>query len=164
MLLYKRRDNWTLWKPYGRGDDAHMRIQTGKLVCLEYALFLTDGTLIDSTTESGVWTYVHGRTKMPPGLEQGVEGLGINDQVRLPLTPEEAFGPIDPAAFVDLPKASVPATALRVGFAGELPGPEGSLIPFQVHAIHADTVTLDLNHPLAGQHVIFEVTVRHIQD
>ena len=141
-----------------------MRIQTGKLVCIEYALFLADGTLIDSTKESGTWTYVHGRTKMQLGLMRGLEGLQIDDQVRLTLAPEEVFGPIDPAAFVDLPKTSVPATALRVGFGGELPGPEGSLIPFQVHAIHDDTVTLDLNHPLAGQHVIFEVTIRHIQD
>ena len=141
-----------------------MRIQTGKMVCLDYALFLADGTLIDSTAEGGVWTYVHGRTKMPPGLEKGLEGLGVDDHVRLTLAPEEAFGPIDPTAFLDLPRASVPATALQVGFSGELPGPEGSLIPFQVHTIHADTVTLDLNHPLAGQHVVFEVTIRHIQD
>jgi FKBP-type peptidyl-prolyl cis-trans isomerase 2 len=141
-----------------------MRIETGKLVCIDYTLFLADGTLIDSTQESGTWTYVHGQTKMPLGLMRGLEGLQIDDHVRLPLPPEEAFGPIDPAAFVDLPKTSVPASALQIGFAGELPGPQGSLIPFQVHAIHADTVTLDLNHPLAGQHVIFEVTVRHIQD
>ncbi|HEY7492524.1 MAG TPA: FKBP-type peptidyl-prolyl cis-trans isomerase [Candidatus Tectomicrobia bacterium] len=141
-----------------------MRIQAGKMVCLEYALFLADGTPIDSTTESGIWTYVHGHTKMPPGLAKGLEGLGVDDHVRLTLTPEEAFGPIDPAAFLDVPRASVPSSAQRVGFAGELPGPDGSLIPYQVHAIHADTVTFDLNHPLAGQHVVFEVTVVHIQD
>jgi FKBP-type peptidyl-prolyl cis-trans isomerase 2 len=141
-----------------------MRIQTGKMVCLEYALFLTDGTPIDSTTESGIWTYVHGHTKMPPGLAKGLEGLEADDHVRLTLSPEEAFGAIDPAAFLDVPRASVPPSAQRVGFAGELPGPDGSLIPYRVHAIHADTVTFNLNHPLAGQHVVFEVTVVHVQD
>jgi FKBP-type peptidyl-prolyl cis-trans isomerase 2 len=58
----------------------------------------------------------------------------------------------------------VPASALRVGYAGELPGPAGTLIPFKIQAIHEETVTLNLNHPLAGEPVIFEVWVRHIQD
>lgn len=141
-----------------------MRVQTGKTVCLDYALFLTDGTLIDSTQDSGTWTYVHGQTKMPPGLEKGLEGLGVDAHIRLTLAPEEAFGAIDATAFQDVPRERLPAAMLQVGLAGELPGSEGSLIAFRIHAIHADIVTLDLNHPLAGQNVIFEVTVRHIQD
>jgi FKBP-type peptidyl-prolyl cis-trans isomerase 2 len=140
-----------------------MYVQTGKTVCLDYALFLMDGTLIDSTQDSGTWTYVHGQTKMPPGLEKGLEGLGVGEHIRLALTPEEAFGAIDTTAFQDVPRERIPAAMLQVGLAGELPGPQGSLIAFRIHAIHADTVTLDLNHPLAGQEVIFEVTVRHIQ-
>jgi FKBP-type peptidyl-prolyl cis-trans isomerase SlyD len=140
-----------------------MRVEAGKIVCLEYVLSLTDGTVIDSTEGSGLWTYVHGETRIPPGLEHGVEGLGVGDHARLELAPEEAFGPIDPAAFQDLPRGSVPLSALRVGLTGELPGPGGSLIPYKIHAIHEETVTLDLNHPLAGQTVIFEVWVRHIQ-
>jgi peptidylprolyl isomerase len=140
-----------------------MRVQAGKTVCLEYVLSLVDGTVIDSTEGSGLWTYVHGETKMPPGLATGVEGLGVGDHVRLELSAAEAFGPIDPAAFQDVPRGLVPATALRIGLSGELPGPGGTLIPFKIHAIHDETVTLDLNHPLAGRDVIFEVWVRHIQ-
>jgi FKBP-type peptidyl-prolyl cis-trans isomerase SlyD len=140
-----------------------MRVETGKTVCLEYVLSLMDGTVVDSTEGSGLWTYVHGATRMPPGLASGVEGLGVGDHARLELSPEQAFGPIDPAAFQDVPRGLVPTTALQVGFAGELPGPDGTLIPFRIHAIQADTVTLDLNHPLAGQNVIFDVWVRHIQ-
>jgi FKBP-type peptidyl-prolyl cis-trans isomerase 2 len=139
-------------------------VAAGKMVCLDYILSLADGTVIDSTESSGLWTYVHGQTKMPPGLETGLEGLGVGDHARLELEAEDAFGPVDAAAFQEVPKALVPATALRVGFSGELPGPSGTLIPFQIHAIHEETVTIDLNHPLAGQRVIFEVWIRHIQD
>jgi FKBP-type peptidyl-prolyl cis-trans isomerase 2 len=141
-----------------------MRVEAGKMVCLEYVLSLVNGIVIDSTEGSGLWTYVHGETRMPPGLTKGIEGLGVGDHARLELSPEEAFGPIDPAAFQDVPRGSVPASALQVGYAGELPGPGGTLIPFRIHAIHQDTVTLNLNHPLAGERVIFEVWVRHIQD
>jgi FKBP-type peptidyl-prolyl cis-trans isomerase 2 len=127
-------------------------------------LSLADGTVIDSTESSGLWTYVHGQTKMPPGLEKGLEGLCVGDHARLELAPEEAFGAVDPAAFQEVPKTVVPTTALQVGFSGELPGPGGTLIPFQIRAIQEDTVTIDLNHPLAGERVIFEVWIRHIQD
>lgn len=140
-----------------------MRVEAGKTVCLEYVLSLVDGTVIDSTEGSGLWTYVHGETRMPPGLTSGVEGLEVGDHARLELAPEEAFGPVNPAAFQDIPKGLVPATALQVGLTGELPGPDGTLIPFKIHAVHEDTVTLDLNHPLAGRDVIFDIWVRHIQ-
>lgn len=141
-----------------------MRVQAGKMVCLDYVLSLADGTMVDSTEGSGLWTYVHGHTRMPPGLAKGLEGLGVGEHICLALSPEEAFGLIDPAAFQEMAKELIPPTVLHVGFKGELPGPAGSLIPFRIHAIHADTVILDLNHPLAGQDVIFDVTIRHIQD
>jgi FKBP-type peptidyl-prolyl cis-trans isomerase 2 len=141
-----------------------MRVEAGKVVCLEYQLSLVDGTVIDSTEGSGLWTYVHGETKMPPGLTRGIEGLEVGDHAHLELSPEEAFGRIDPTAFQDVPRGMVPASALRVGYTGELPGPGGTLIPFAIHAIHDQTVTLNLNHPLAGEQVVFDVWVRHIQD
>jgi FKBP-type peptidyl-prolyl cis-trans isomerase 2 len=95
---------------------------------------------------------------------RGLEGLGIGDHTRLELAPEEAFGPIDQGAFQEIAKEMVPSSALRIGFTGELPGPGTSLIPFRIHAIQTDTVTIDLNHPLAGKQVIFDVTIRHVQD
>ena len=141
-----------------------MRVEAGKMVCLEYVLSLVDGTVVDSTEGSGLWTYVHGETKMPSGLSRGVEGLEVGEHARLELSPEDAFGALDPAAFQDVPREGIPLSALQVGYTGELPGPGGTLIPFKIDAIHEESVTLDLNHPLAGESVIFEVWVRHIQD
>ena len=140
------------------------QIQLGDTVCLDYKLSLTDGTVIDSAEQSGTWTFVHGYTKMPPGLARGVEGLRVGDEVRLDLGPEDAFGDANPDAYHDVPKPDVSASVLRVGYAGEMPGPNGTIIPYRIHAIHEETVTLDLNHPLAGERVIFEVKVIHIQD
>jgi FKBP-type peptidyl-prolyl cis-trans isomerase 2 len=139
-------------------------IQAGKLVCLQYTLSLVDGTPVDSSSESGTWTYVHGHTRMPAGLVKGVEGLSAGDQVRLTLAPEDAFGPADPEAFQQLPKERFPASTLYVGYSGEVPGPGGSIITFRIHTIQDDTVTINLNHPLAGEHVVFDVTVVHVQD
>jgi len=141
-----------------------MHVQAGKIVCLDYTLSSPDGTTIDSSATSGGWTYVHGQTRMPPGLEKGLEGLTMGEQVRLELSPEEAFGAIDPAAFQEWPKAQIPASALYVGYMGEVAGPEGTTITFRIHAIQDDTITLNFNHPLAGERVVFDVTIVHIQD
>ena len=143
---------------------SDQRVRTGKTVCLDYTLRLADGTVVDSAQQSGTWTYVHGHTRMPPGLHQGVEGLGVGDAARLELAPAEAFGCIDPAAFQEVPKEQFPASARHLGFEGEFAGPDGSIIPYRIHAINDTTVTVDLNHPLAGEHVVFEVTVIHVQD
>ena len=139
-------------------------VQADKTVCLQYTLSLANGTLVDSSTASGTWTYVHGHTRMPTGLVKGVEGLKAGDHVRLELAPEDAFGCVDPAAFQQLPKERFPNSALYVGFSGEVAGPGGSIIAYRIHAIQDDTVTVDLNHPLAGEHVVFDVTVIHVQD
>ena len=143
---------------------GEQRVKTGKTVCLDYTLRLANGTLIDSAQQSGTWTYVHGHTRMPPGLHRGMEGLGVGDSVRLELEPADAFGCIDAAGFHELSKEQVPASARHLGFEGEMPGPNGSVIPYRIHTISDDTVTIDLNHPLAGEHVVFEVTVIHVQD
>ena len=140
------------------------RVQAGRTVCLDYTLRLSNGTLIDSAQQSGTWTYVHGHTRMPPGLRRGVEGLGVGDTVRLELDPADAFGCVDPAAFRELPREQFPASDRHLGFAGEMPAPDGSIIPYRIHAINDTTVTIDLNHPLAGEPVVFEVTVIHVQD
>jgi len=139
-------------------------IQAGKIVCLQYTLALADGTPVDSSTASGTWTYVHGETRMPAGLTRGIEGLKAGDRVLLELAPEEAFGRIDPEAFQQLPRDRFPDSALYVGYNSEVAGPGGSIIAFRIHAIQDDTVTIDLNHPLAGEHVVFDVTVIHVQD
>jgi len=139
-------------------------IQPGRMVCLQYTLSLANGTPVDSSTDSGTWTYVHGHTKMPTGLVKGVEGLQEGDHVSLELAPEDAFGLVDPEGFQQLPKARFPASTLYVGYSNEVAGPGGSVIAFRIHAIDDDTVTINLNHPLAGERVIFDVTVIHVQD
>ena len=125
-------------------------VQAGKIVCLQYTLSLADGTSVDSSTASGTWTYVHGETRMPAGLTKGLEGLKAGDHVRLELAPEEAFGRVDPEAFQQLPRERFPDSTLYIGYSGEVAGPGGSIIAFRIHAIQDDTVTVDLNHPLAG--------------
>jgi FKBP-type peptidyl-prolyl cis-trans isomerase SlyD len=139
-------------------------VADGKIVCLSYTLSLQDGTRVDSSDDSGTWTYVHGQTKMPVGLVQGLEGRKEGEHIRLELPPEAAFGAIDPTAFHQLPKEHFPTSALYVGYSTEVAGPEGSVIAFRIHAIHDETVTINLNHPLAGEQVVFDVTVVHVQD
>ena len=85
---------------------------------------------------------------------------------RLTLTvkPEDAYGPVDPAAFREVPKEAVPADALKVGTMLLAQGPGGQGVPVRVHEIKEKTVVMDFNHPLAGKTLSFDVKITEIKD
>jgi FKBP-type peptidyl-prolyl cis-trans isomerase SlyD len=74
------------------------------------------------------------------------------------VAPENGFGPIDPQAIAEVPKESLPSDALMVGKALIAKGAQGER-PVRVKEVREKTVVLDLNHPLAGQTLHFDVQV-----
>jgi FKBP-type peptidyl-prolyl cis-trans isomerase SlyD len=74
------------------------------------------------------------------------------------VAPEDGFGPIDPQAIAEVPKESIPSDALMVGTALIAKGPQGER-PVRVKEVREKTVVLDLDHPLAGKTLYFDVQV-----
>jgi FKBP-type peptidyl-prolyl cis-trans isomerase SlyD len=133
-------------------------IQSGSTVELEYTLTDGTGAIISSNRGQAPLRYVHGRHEIPPGLEQALIGLKTGDRKAVTVAPENGFGPIDPQAIAEVPKESLPSDALRVGKALIAKGPQGER-PVRVKEVREKTVVLDLNHPLAGQTLHFDVQV-----
>jgi FKBP-type peptidyl-prolyl cis-trans isomerase SlyD len=77
--------------------------------------------------------------------------------------PEDAYGPINKGAFQEVPKEKLPANALKVGAVLAAKSPEGMVIPVRVHEIKEKTVVMDMNHPMAGKTLIFDVKIVDIQ-
>jgi FKBP-type peptidyl-prolyl cis-trans isomerase SlyD len=75
------------------------------------------------------------------------------------LKPEDAFGPVDPAAHTEVPKDALPADALVVGTQLMARSASGEGRPVIVKEIKEKTVVVDLNHPLAGKTLVFDVKV-----
>src|SRR5262249_40138888 len=105
--------------------------------------------------------YTHGQREIPPGLEQALLGLHAGDRKAVTVAPEDGFGPIDPEAIAEVPKASIPSDALVVGTALIAKGPEGER-RVRVREIRDESVVLDLNHPLAGKTLYFDVQVLRV--
>ncbi|WP_025823103.1 FKBP-type peptidyl-prolyl cis-trans isomerase [Shewanella marina] len=124
-------------------------------------IVLEDGSIAESTKQSGkpVWLNV-GDNSLSPEFEAQIGQLQQGDKHQFILQPEAAFGPINPDAIHYLERSRFPADmVLEPGVIISFTGPANSEIPGMVRDVAADSVTVDLNHPLAGQVLKFELEV-----
>ena len=110
-------------------------------------------------------SYVHGSgVDLFPRIEQALEGRAVGDRVAVQLTPADAFGDRDPKLTFTDDIENAPPELRRVGAEFEAQNAKGESIMLTVTRIEGDKITVDANHPLAGQNISFEVTVRDIRD
>ena len=139
-------------------------VSSGTQVSIEYTLRLQDEAVIDTNVGSDPLTYVHGSQQIIPGLEKGLDGMKIGESRRVTVKPDEAYGPVNPEAFKEIEKEKLPPDALKVG--AQLEGRDGSGQPVYARVVEVkdQTVVLDLNHPLAGKTLYFEIKVLDIKE
>lgn len=137
-------------------------IQAGSQVKFNYKLTV-DGQVVDSSEGREPLSYVQGRGDIIPGLEEEMAGLKVGDKKQVAIAPEKGYGTHNPQAVQKVPKSNFGDTkGLKVGdlVRGEAGGRE---FRARVTQIGAKDVTLDLNHPLAGKTLNFDVEVVEIQ-
>jgi FKBP-type peptidyl-prolyl cis-trans isomerase SlyD len=134
-----------------------MKIEKDTAVTLRYKVADTNGKLIDVGSEPMV--YLHGGYDNTfPKIEQALQGQDPGFQVTIALAPEDAFGERDEALVTTIAKADFPP-GVKVGGQLEGRGEDGQDRIFNVTKIKGPVVHLDANHPLAGKHLKFSVTV-----
>ena len=138
-------------------------VKDGSEVSLQYTLSGEDGKLIESNKGKEPLKYTHGQKQIIPGLEKGLAGMKVGDEKRVKVKPEDAYGPVNKEAFQEFPKEKIPPEGLKVGAVLTARGPQGQALPVRVHQIKEKTVVLDLNHPMAGKTLVFDVKVLDIQ-
>jgi FKBP-type peptidyl-prolyl cis-trans isomerase SlyD len=110
-------------------------------------------------------SYVHGSgVDLFPKIEAALEGRTIGDRVVVELSPADAFGEHDPKLTFTDDIDNAPPELRHVGAEFEAQNAKGESIVLVVTRVEADKITVDANHPLAGQTITFEVTVRDIRD
>ncbi|MEW6440195.1 MAG: FKBP-type peptidyl-prolyl cis-trans isomerase [bacterium] len=139
-------------------------IQEGSLVSVEYTLSLEDGTEVESNKGEDPMVYRQGNHEIIPALERELEGMRVGDAKRIQVDPEDAYGEQDMAAFVEVTKENFPDDALAPGTPLKAEDPQGKTVYMRVHEVKEETVVLDLNHPLAGETLVFDVRVLDIRD
>ncbi|MGB7946673.1 MAG: peptidylprolyl isomerase [Candidatus Binatia bacterium] len=145
-----------------KSQDSNV-VKDGSVVSLQYTLSGEDGKPIESNKGKEPLKYTHGNNQIVPGLEKNLAGMKMGEEKRVKVKPEDGYGPVDPKGFQEFPKEKIPAEALKVGTVLMAKGPQGQQVPVRVHEIKEKTVVLDLNHPMAGKTLVFDVKVLDIQ-
>lgn len=137
-------------------------IRNGDTVKIHYTLRV-DGDVVDSSSGREPLSYVQGSGQIIPGLEEQLQGLKSGDKKSVQVPAEKGYGVHDPAAVQKVPKASF-ANAEQVHVGEVVQGRSGNDV-FQatVTGVSESDVTLDLNHPLAGKTLAFDVEVVDVQ-
>ena len=138
-------------------------VKDGSVVSLQYTLTGEDGKPIESNKGKEPLKYMQGQHQIVPGLEREIAGMKVGGEKHVKVKPEDGYGPVNTGAFQEVPKERIPADALKVGTVLTARGPQGQSIPVRIHQIKDKTVVVDLNHPMAGKTLVFDVKVLDIQ-
>jgi len=140
------------------------RVAPGDTVRVHYRGRLDDGTVFDSSEGREPISFTVGTGEVIRGFDDAVAGMAAGDTKTVTISPGEGYGDHRAELVLEVPIDDLPGDFRpEVGMALEVRGPNGETVPVRVIAIGADAITLDGNHPLAGEALTFDVTVVDVQ-
>ncbi len=135
-------------------------VKDGDTVQVHYTGTLENGDVFDSSRERGPLEFTVGGGQMIKGFDAAVVGMEPGSSKKITLPPEEAYGPRNEEMIVDLLRENIdPSMEISVGMTLHLSGPGGRPVPAVVHEILDDVVKMDVNHPMAGKTLNFDIEV-----
>lgn len=145
-----------------------MKVQPNRVVTLHYRLFLEDtGELLEDTEAKGApFQFIYGVDQILPALEAALLDMEEGEEKEVVLSPEEAYGPMDPDAIDVLERSAFGDAAedLTPGMMFYATTQTGQQIPFYIKEIRGDEVVIDFNHPLAGETLRFQLKVQSVRE
>ena len=140
-----------------------MQIADGTVVAMDYALKDDDGTLLDQSQPGQPLTYLHGHKNIIPGLEASLAGKAVGETVEVRVAPEDGYGEPNPSLEQVVPRDRFQGVeSLAEGMQFQASTEQGP-VSVRVVKVDDDDVTVDGNHPLAGKHLNFNVTVLEVR-
>ena len=132
--------------------------QQGSSVKLEYTGKLEDGTVFDSSEQSGALEFTIGEGKIISGVEEAVRGMTPGEQKTVEVAPEQGYGERQEEMVVDVERNRLPDDLTpEVGQQLQVQREDGQTLPVTVAEVFDEQVRLDANHPLAGQNLTFDL-------
>lgn len=136
----------------------------GSTVKIEYVARLEDGTEFDRSAEGEPLEFVLGQGRVLAGVEEAVEGMEEGDGKTVTIPPEKAYGQRDESLLRKFPKTIMMGeTELKKDMVVKLHLKEGGTVPATVVDITDTDVIVDLNHPLAGRTLVFDITLAAVE-
>ena len=135
----------------------------GDTVRIHYTGTLTDGTQFDSSSGRDPLEFELGSGQVIPGFDNAVDGMNVGDSKTVAIPPEEAYGVRHEQLVQEVPKSALPEElSPEVGMQLQSQGPDGQVMLLLVTEVADDTLTVDGNHPLAGQTLNFDIELVEI--
>ncbi|MBN2420516.1 MAG: peptidylprolyl isomerase [Deltaproteobacteria bacterium] len=142
-----------------------MNIKEKVYVAFDYRLTLDSGEEIDKSPEGQPLGFITGAGQIIPGLEKEMMGMGVGDSVKISVEPENAYGLVNPQLFQEVKREQFPADMeIKPGMTFQSQGPHGPMIINVSEIKDENTVIIDLNHPLAGKRLHFDVNIAEVRD
>lgn len=137
--------------------------KNGDVVRVHYKGRLTDGTEFDSSEGRDPLEFQVGSGQIIPGLDKQIEGMEVGEKSTVTVPAAEAYGTRDEGQVQTVPRQMLPNDLdVEIGSRLTATTREGQEIPLTVIAVDEDQVTVDANHPLAGQDLIFDLELVEI--
>lgn len=138
--------------------------QLGNTVKVNYTGKLDDGTVFDSSVDRDPLQFSLGQGDVIAGFEEAVVGMSPGESKTVTISSNQAYGPYqNELVMVVDQKQMPPELSVEVGQQLQIRQTEGQVIPVMITEIADSKVTLDANHPLAGQDLIFDIELVEVQ-
>jgi len=141
------------------------KVKKGDKVKIEYTGKLADGAVFDSSEGKAPLCFEVGSGKVIPGFDKAVEGMKLDEKKTFTLPVDKAYGPARPELAQEVPRDKLPKEPEpKEGMMLVMQTPDGRQMPAKITKVADDKVTIDLNHPLAGKELTFEIKVVGINE
>ncbi|HHS84015.1 MAG TPA: peptidylprolyl isomerase [Gammaproteobacteria bacterium] len=142
-----------------------MNIEKNSVVSIHYKLTDDEGTLVDSSEGMEPLTYLHGSGSIISGLESALEGKAAGDAFQVTVQPAEGYGDINPEMIQTVPRSAFKGIEnLEPGMPLQADDGNGNVHHVTVREVNEQDVTIDVNHPLAGKVLHFDVMVESVRE
>lgn len=136
-----------------------LKVDDGQVVSMHYTLHV-DGRLVDSSEGGEPLQFIQGMGHIIPGLEHQLYDMKIGDSKKVMVAAKDGYGEVDAQAFMDVPRQAFPnSVPLETGTELELRDQSGQPVYARIDTVRDDNVRLDMNHPLAGKELHFDVKI-----
>jgi peptidylprolyl isomerase len=133
-------------------------IENGQKVKIHYTGTLDDGRQFDSSAGRDPLEFEMGAGMVIPGFEKGVVDMEVGEKKTIRVPASEAYGEKREDMVMDFQRSQLPDDLEpQVGMDLQMQSPGGETVPIRVTAVAEETITIDANHPLAGENLNFEL-------
>lgn len=140
-------------------------VKTGDTVAIEYVVTTTEGTVVGGTEGQGPQAVEIGAGQIFPQIEETLTEMEVGAKETVTIESDHAFGPRREELIVDIPRANLPADSTpEVGMGLTAQQENGEAMQLVITDVNDDNVRADGNHPLAGQDLVFGLTLVEIQN